>query len=326
MVFRTVGRKEFFDNFDEFITLSLPVKIADFHQASKNELNLSKITDILKENVVSEKIHFSKLAPKFNGRYFYNDKVTGMNFEHSTCSIKEFFQLLDFAKTQKNYFSAQAIPVNVVFNEYMQSCFKCKELPSEADVRLWIGNQCNTAAHFDFSHNIAHVLKGKRSFKLFPTEQINNLYVGPISLTPGGTPVSMVDVSEPDFQKFPKFRDALDHAIDIELEPGEAIFIPNLWWHAVQSLENENILVNYWWRDVESNIGSLPFDSLVFLMSYMPYLPLEERKSWQAIFNYYVFQVDVDPTMHLPNDLHDILMNLSENDKQNIKSWFKGKL
>ena len=34
-----------------------------------------------------------------------------------------------------------------------------------------------------------------------------------------------------------------------DLEPGDAIYIPALWWHAVQATGELNVLVNYWWNE-----------------------------------------------------------------------------
>jgi oxalate decarboxylase/phosphoglucose isomerase-like protein (cupin superfamily) len=64
----------------------------------------------------------------------------------------------------------------------------------------------------------------------------------------------MVHVTAPDFDKFPRFADALDSAEEAELSPGDAIFIPRDWFHHVESLERFNILVNYWW-DAASDRG-----------------------------------------------------------------------
>ena len=36
--------------------------------------------------------------------------------------------------------------------------------------------------------------------------------------------------------------------VGAELGPGDALFIPPLWWHHVESLEPLNMLVNYWWH------------------------------------------------------------------------------
>ena len=41
----------------------------------------------------------------------------------------------------------------------------------------------------------------------------------------------------------------MTQAFSAELQPGDAIFIPSLWWHQVESLSAVNGLVNYWWTD-----------------------------------------------------------------------------
>jgi hypothetical protein len=35
----------------------------------------------------------------------------------------------------------------------------------------------------------------------------------------------------------------------VELEPGDALHIPSMWYHHVEGLEPFNMLVNYWWRE-----------------------------------------------------------------------------
>ena len=54
------------------------------------------------------------------------------------------------------------------------------------------------APHYDLMENIGIVVAGRRRFILFPPEELKNLYVGPIELTPAGTPVSLVDPHNPE--------------------------------------------------------------------------------------------------------------------------------
>ena len=65
----------------------------------------------------------------------------------------------------------------------------------------------------------------------------------------------MVALRNPDFERFPRFRQALAAAEVAELEPGDAIFVPALWWHHVEALSPFNMLVNYWWNDGPSDAG-----------------------------------------------------------------------
>jgi hypothetical protein len=98
------------------------------------------------------------------------------------------------------------------------------------------------------SNNIAVCAVGHRRFTLFPPDQVANLYPGPLEPTPGGQVVSMVDFDAPDFDHHPRFRDALAAAQVAELEPGDVLVYPALWWHQVEALDPFNVLVNYWWN------------------------------------------------------------------------------
>ena len=76
------------------------------------------------------------------------------------------------------------------------------------------------------------------------------------TLPQAGQSISLVDFAKPDFEAYPKFRQALDAAQVVELEPGDAILIPSMWWHHVESLDDMNILINYWWRNTPAYMGS----------------------------------------------------------------------
>jgi len=86
--------------------------------------------------------------------------------------------------------------------------------------------------HHDFLHTHAYLAQiiGKKRCVLFSPEDSAGLYNG------------KVDVDEPDFEKFPHFRNVTAH--EGILAPGELLFIPHLWWHHVVSLE-KTITVNY---------------------------------------------------------------------------------
>mgnify|MGYP001249368677 CR=1 FL=1 len=93
---------------------------------------------------------------------------------------------------------------------------------------LWIGNKIQVPLHNDFPNNVACVIGGRRKFTLIPPNQFENLYVGPIDFTPAGRAVSMVDLQNPDLDKYPKFAVALEHALTAELSPGDIIYIPSM--------------------------------------------------------------------------------------------------
>src|SRR3546814_12126380 len=86
----------------------------------------------------------------------------------------------------------------------------------------------------------------------------------------------MVDPFAPDLDRYPRFAEAWSHASEATLEPGDALYLPYMWWHGVESLEPVSILVNYWWTDHDPALGA-PYDALLHNL-----LRSEERRVGQA--------------------------------------------
>jgi hypothetical protein len=153
--------------------------------------------------------------------------------------------------------------------------------------RLWLSNRVTVQTHYDLSYNIACVAGGRRRFTLFPPDQIENLYVAPLDFTPSGAPVSLVQLTNPDLGRFPRFAEALRHARQAELEPGDALYIPYGWWHHVESLAPFNVLVNYWWDDAPRSAA--PPGALVHALLAIRDLPADQRRVWESMFKQLVF-------------------------------------
>src|SRR5262249_15981885 len=86
--------------------------------------------------------------------------------------------------------------------------------------RILLGNAITEPTHLGQWNNIGCVVSGRRRFTLFPPEQAANLYIGPLDFAPTGAPMSLVSLRDPDFSRFPRFREALTAAQSAELEPG----------------------------------------------------------------------------------------------------------
>ena len=175
-------------------------------------------------------------------------------------------------------------------------------LPQTAPL-LWLGGRVRTQIHHDRDHNLACVLAGRRRFVLFPPEQVANLYIGPIDNPP---PLSIVDFEAPDFERFPRFAEALKTAQVAELQSGDAIFIPKHWWHHVTSHDPYNAMVNYWWGAHPTGIEN-PYDCFLGALLALKDLPAAERSYWQAMFDTYVFQSAGSAVEHIPVDLQGVL-------------------
>jgi len=184
--------------------------------------------------------------------------------------------------------------------------------------RIWLGNAITTPTHLDEWHNIGCVVSGRRRFTLFPPEQIANLYIGPLEFTPAAAPVSMVDVERPDFGRFPRFREALAAAQFAELEAGDAIYIPALWWHQVESVDAVNVLINYWWGGTHGAADS-PVDCLLHTLLVLRELPAEHRAAWGRFFEHFVFGAGGDTVGHLPAASRGVLGSLPPEAAQAIR-------
>ncbi|MEO0617553.1 MAG: cupin-like domain-containing protein [Pseudomonadota bacterium] len=198
-------------------------------------------------------------APDVGGRYFYNDDFTGFNFERRQMGLGELFErvyaLRDADHPEGIY--AGAIPLTGP----MARVADALPMPllggiDDRLVSLWFGNRGQTAIHWDLPQNIACVVAGKRRFTLFPPDQLENLYVGPVDVTLAGQPVSLVDPLKPDLERFPRYAEAEKHKIVVTLGPGDALYLPSLWFHHVESLAPVGALVNYWWRDAAAHMVS----------------------------------------------------------------------
>jgi hypothetical protein len=259
--------------------------------------------------------------PAIDGRFFYDASLQGFNFERRGQSIGQTLAwLLEHANDEAplSVYSG-AVDLRAQLPELARE-MTLALVPERTAPRIWVGNATEVSPHFDQSHNIACVVAGRRRFTVFPPEQAANLYVGPLEFTVAGQPMGMVSPDAPDLERFPRFRAALDSASSAVLEPGDAIYIPPLWWHHVRSLEPLNVLVNYWWEEAPPGSGS-PFESMIHGLLAIRSLPEPERLAWRALFDHYVFQTGEDPAAHLQPHARGVLGPLTPQLAQKIRAF-----
>lgn len=112
-------------------------------------------------------------------------------------------------------------------------------------MRLWVGPAgITTSLHHDLPDNLFVQVRGRKRVILIPRAQGGDCYRhGPFSAVPN---FSRVDAENPDFERFPRFRRVTP--LTGEVGPGEALFIPRLWWHHFRSIE-PSISLNVWYAD-----------------------------------------------------------------------------
>lgn len=248
--------------------------------------------------------------PVIRGRFFYNDALDGFNFDSVRLRLDS---VLDALERHRDDTLPPAIYVGSTTVDTCLPGFRDENDLALDDwqplVSVWIGNRARIPAHQDVPYNLACVVAGRRRFTLFPPEQLANLYVGPLDFTPAGQAISLVDFVQPDLERFPRFATALQSAQVAELGPGDAIFIPSLWWHHVESLDSFNLLVNYWWRKSPAWMDT-PFTALMMAMLSVRDLPAAEREAWRDIFDHYVFHADDATAAHIPPQARSLLSPL----------------
>jgi hypothetical protein len=244
--------------------------------------------------------------PGQGGRLFYDDAMN-MNFRMDRAALADIFAGIDLNEDKPD------APVIYLSSLEMRDYFDGLSEANRVNLgdrrtrdSIWIGTRTEIAAHNDQPDNLAVCAVGRRRFTLFPPECFEDLYLGPLENTPAGRAVSMVNLTAPDFERYPRFRNALAAAHVAELEPGDALFIPSMWYHHVDALEPFNVLVNYWWRETPPFLGDAEQAMLHAILAIRD-LPEAARERWKTLFDHYVFSGGTDAAAHLPEGKRGIL-------------------
>ena len=264
--------------------------------------------------------------PELQGRFGYTEDATRLDFKSERGALGEYLDQvlahLDDEASPSWYIGStdvdQFLPGFRAENDLVLNHEVFAANPPL--VSAWIGNRSTALAHHDLSYNMACCLVGRRRFVLFPPEQVANLYPGPLDPTPGGQVVTMADIDHPDFERFPGLRDALAAAEVAELEPGDALYYPALWWHQVDAWDRFNVMVNYWWN-VAPDFMDTPQNTLLHALLSLRDRPEAEKRAWQAMFDYYVFGPADRPRAHLPAAAQGNLGPMDELKARRLRGW-----
>ncbi|XP_072835294.2 tRNA wybutosine-synthesizing protein 5 isoform X1 [Pogona vitticeps] len=106
---------------------------------------------------------------------------------------------------------------------------------SSAGLQLW--------THYDVMDNFLIQVTGKKRVVLYSPRDVPYLYLS-------GTKSEVLDVDMPDLKKYPLFIRARRY--ECQLEAGDVLFIPALWFHSVIS-EEFGVGVNVFWKHLPSD-------------------------------------------------------------------------
>lgn len=289
--------------------------VADWPVVDAAKKSSGDLINYLNQRDRHEPVPIMKGPAAMKGRFFYNNDLTDYNFQKLNARLAEALSLMENDAEDTIYI--QSIPAPDLLTGFEQDN-RMPLLHPSVTPRLWIGNQLTVQTHFDMQDNIACVVAGRRRFTLFPPDQTKNLYLGPFEKTLAGPPISMVRFHDVDLERYPRFEDAMKSAQVATLDPGDALFIPYLWWHHVESLEPFNMLVNYWWTDMRPDLGS-PYDALLHAIATFRMMPDRERAAWREMFDHLVFETAGPPGDHLPEPARGVLGEHSADQRRSMK-------
>jgi hypothetical protein len=321
--------------FDELIEAQEPVVMEglarDWPLVASGRKGPAAAADYLKRSAGDRPVTAFTGPPEIGGRFHYNADLTGLNFTAERMPLTHFLDtvLAHLDDPAPPSFYAGSTDLDI----YLPG------LREENDLRLdhpafsaqpplasiWIGNRTIAAAHHDMSNNLACCMVGRRRFTLFPPEQGANLYPGPLEPTPAGQVVTMVDFRDPDLERYPRFREAMAAAQVADLEPGDVLFYPALWWHQVEALDPFNAMINYWWNPVPAWIDT-PHTTLLHGLLSLRDRPESEKHAWRALFDYYVFGPADGAGAHLPEHARGPLAPMDEMKARKLRAQLLNRL
>ncbi len=274
------------------------------------------VIERLKEAYNGRKVTCFRGDAAMKGRFHYTPDVSGFNFSAERASLIDLLdRMQDSISGARNGGELASFYVGSTdVDEFLPGLRTGNDLmlthpmfgASPPVVSAWIGTRTTAAAHFDISHNLACCVAGRRRFTLFPPDQISNLYPGPLEPTPGGQVVTMVDLDAPDLERFPAFERAHAAGQVAEMEPGDVLFYPAMWWHQVDALAPFNMLINYWW-DTAPAFADTPMNTLLHGLLSLRGRSEAEKAAWRAVFDHYLFAAPDTAAGHLPSHAHGAL-------------------
>uniref|UniRef100_A0A7N2KK64 JmjC domain-containing protein n=1 Tax=Quercus lobata TaxID=97700 RepID=A0A7N2KK64_QUELO len=115
-----------------------------------------------------------------------------------------------------------------------------------APINLWMNNsQARSSTPYDPHHNLLCVVAGCKQVVLWPLSATPMLY--PLPIYGEASNHSSVALENPDFSTYPRAKCAMEHSQKVVLHAGDVLFIPEGWFHQVDS-DDMTIAINFWWR------------------------------------------------------------------------------
>ncbi|CAM8998116.1 unnamed protein product [Rhodiola kirilowii] len=117
-----------------------------------------------------------------------------------------------------------------------------------ASINMWMNNaQSRSSSHYDPNHNLLCIVAGCKQVSLWPPSASPMLY--PMPLYGEASNHSSVGLEKPDYTVHTRAEHLMEYSEKVTLEAGDALFIPEGWYHQVDS-SDLTIAINFWWSSV----------------------------------------------------------------------------
>jgi len=305
--------------------------VSDWSLVKAGEQSPGKAMEILQSHSSKKPVGVYIAPPEAEARFFYNQDCTGFNYQSKYLQLSDIFAQIREAENNPDhsYYYMNSLTLDNCFPGLRAAndlSFDHQAFTNNQPLsKVWVGTESIAAAHYDVPSNLACCVLGARRFTLFPPEQIHNLYPGPLEPTPGGQVITMVDLKNPDFERFPRVRRALEAAVVVDLQPGDAVYYPSMWWHQVEALSPFNIMINFWWLRSPAYMGN-PMDIVMHAIMGIRDRPEAEKNAWREVFEYYIFGPADTPREHLPTSIQGALGELDDDSIRRLRALVKNKL
>lgn len=200
------------------------------------------------------KIPFTLLPPEQKGDIgIGEDLQANFRVDDRVASAAQFLSVVEELVGDSSGACAYAASMPLERFPKIQDLIACADTLAERKLwtrLLWVGSGRHVVdLHHDEMLNLITMYSGVKRITLLPPTSLPSLYPAPLHRKVGGVPRSLVKLLSLDHERYPRMEEALRASCQTVLYPGDALFIPPLWWHYVESY-GFNLMVNAWYNDL----------------------------------------------------------------------------
>ncbi|XP_065186743.1 uncharacterized protein LOC135817477 [Sycon ciliatum] len=159
-------------------------------------------------------------------------------------------KFLDVYK-EANLYLVDELPPAMRKDVTMPLCLRCDEIAKRFFVSYFWMSSGGTASklHIDTDENLLSVIHGSKDVVLISPKYSRDVYADEARMLG----VSEVNVSAVDFKKYPRIANV--RYITAHLKAGDALYLPQMWWHYVYSGVGRQQAIAMWWKSIPYQKG-----------------------------------------------------------------------